>query len=48
MGQRWGWVGVLPEHIVWRKEGWIRSVEWAGVNPHAVGPTDNYIIMTVV
>ena len=39
---------MLPKRIVQGKGGWIRSVEWAGVNPQAMGPTDNYIMMTVV
>lgn len=31
-------MGTLPKHIVRGKGGWIRSVEWAGVNPQALRP----------
>jgi len=41
-------MAVLPVHIAQGKGGWVRGVEWAGVNPQAVGLTDSCLMMTVV
>lgn len=38
---------MVPRHIVQGKGGRMRGVEWAGINPQAIGPTGNYIMMPI-